>query len=55
MSDFGGGTGGRGWKVKSAMSAIEGRGRDGGGGEGVVDVLVYGLSSLGVLPQVPRV
>ena len=42
MSDFGGGTGGRGWKVKSAMSAIEGRGRAGGGG--VVDVLVYGLS-----------
>ena len=27
VSDFGGGTGGRGWKVKSAMSAIEGRGR----------------------------
>ena len=45
VSDFGGRTGGRGWKVKSAMSAIEGRGRAGGGG--VVDVLVYGLSCLG--------
>ena len=53
VSDFGGRTGGRGWEVKSAMSAIEGRGRAGGGG--VVDVLVYGLSFLGVLPQVPRV
>ena len=51
--DFGGGSVGRGWMVKSAMSAIEARGRAGGGD--VVDVLVYGLSFLGVLPQVPRV